>query len=60
MVLQCLNLTLQTNVQYFGKSTHASKDSNLESCYYTYGVFTLDPKSMLDENLCGILSGTQC
>jgi hypothetical protein len=25
-----------------------------------YGAFTLDVKSMLNENLCGILGGTQC
>ncbi len=26
----------------------------------TYGAFTLDVKSMLNENLGGILGGTQC
>jgi hypothetical protein len=28
--------------------------------YNTYGAFTLDVKSMLNENLGGILGGTQC
>jgi hypothetical protein len=27
---------------------------------YTYGAFTLDFKSVLNENLGGILDGTQC
>jgi len=27
---------------------------------YTYGAFTLDVKSVLNENLGGILGGTQC
>jgi hypothetical protein len=36
------------------------KDSYNMTFFYTYGAFTLDFKSVLNENLGGILDGTQC
>jgi hypothetical protein len=34
--------------------------TNKARIYYVYGAFTLDVKSVLNENLGGILGGMQC
>jgi hypothetical protein len=40
---------------------NATWGGQLGFCKYTsYGAFTLDVKSVLNENLGGILGGTQC
>ncbi len=36
------------------------RKGGLGGCCVSYGAFTLDVKSVLNENLGGILGGTQC
>jgi hypothetical protein len=38
----------------------SNKGSETWDAYHIYGAFTLDVKSILNENLGGILGGMQC
>jgi len=39
---------------------YIQEKGGLGGCCVSYGAFTLDVKSVLNENLGGILGGTQC